>query len=43
LNASQFVVLLPEIGLEDLSRAQEAEDGGITLADRGAGRLCLEN
>jgi len=42
LNAGQFVVLLPQIGLDDFGGSQEAQNGGIALGDRARCRLRSE-
>src|SRR6266478_7774877 len=39
LNAGEFVVLLPEIGFEDFSRRQKAQNGDITHGDDAAAIL----
>ena len=36
LVSPEFVILHPEIGLEDLRRSRESEHGGIARCDRGA-------
>ena len=33
LNASQFVVLLPQIGFDDFDRSQEPENGDVSFGE----------
>ena len=33
LDAAEFIILLPQIGLEDFRGSQESQDGGVTIGD----------
>src|SRR5260370_1123228 len=41
LDASQFVVLAPQIGFDDFDRSQEPENGHVSIRKRSACPLCM--